>query len=136
MNPGGRSGTVRNMSELIRSQHSSTSSYKTNQNINKILHCKCKVVKLVKEQMERAETNVSQELKDCLNRSLSRTLWRKRYYILSLIIVFLLMWLMLVYGAMIGAALCGGRVRNSGCTNCHADFMQSAAWTKHAVSVY
>lgn len=134
MQCGGRC-IVQKTSDSMRQEQASSN--KMNQNISRILHVKCKVIKLVKEQIERIDSNMSQELIDCLNNSPSRYLWKKKYYILSLLILFLLMWLLLVYGAMIGAALCGGRVRSSGCTNCHGmNFMQSVAWTKNAISIY
>lgn len=129
-----KSSSGRRKPEHMRSQLSSS---KLNPNVQRVKHIKCKVIKLVKEQIERIDTNMSQELKDCLNNSMSHYLWRKRYYILSLMVLFVLVWLVLVYGAMLGAALCGARVRSSGCANCHGtNFMQSVKWTKNAVSIF
>lgn len=82
--------------------------------------------------------NISKELQDCINsRSASGYFWRQKYCILGLLLLCVLMWLLLVYGAMLGAALCGGRVRYKSCANCHGtNFMQSVAWTKNAISIY
>lgn len=109
--------------------------YKEDLTIQKMLHAKCDVVKLVRDQMNRIDdSTVNKELQDCLKfvnshlrllhkkshffrtKTFTGRMWKYRYHILLLILALILMWLLFVYGAMLGATFCGGIVKNQRCS--------------------
>lgn len=69
---------------------------------------------------------------------LSKKLYQWRYWLLAALLLLLLAWMLLVYGAIIGAALCGRSMLNSGsCVGCKGGkYPHNLAWDAKLTSVF